>query len=177
MSNIFPEYYDRVAERSFAPLTLDHLGRLAVIAADELDDRFRRNPQWAGYADRVLGVMLAQGGALHYLDGQTGVKDLDVFTFFADDPDHPFPRRWPRNTRDFGPSDLGRHPADTGYVGRRIDHMTRALPVPVGTDPIVAVQEYLSIARTSKTRELAAKAMVGISPPDIRGVQVWPRAS
>ena len=36
-------------------------------------------------------VALGQGAARHYLDGQTGVKDFDVWTFFAAAPTRPYP--------------------------------------------------------------------------------------
>jgi hypothetical protein len=41
---------------------------------------FARNPRWSPYKSRLLCVVLAQGGALHYLTRSTGVKDLDVWT-------------------------------------------------------------------------------------------------
>ena len=35
------------------------------------------------YESRRLAAALAQGAALHFLDGRTSVKDLDVWTFYA----------------------------------------------------------------------------------------------
>jgi hypothetical protein len=57
----------------------------------------------ARYRDRLLCVALCRGGALHYLDRSNGVKDFDVWTFFAALPDR-YPDRalYRRNkARDF----------------------------------------------------------------------------
>ena len=43
------------------------------------------------YRDRRLAVVLAQGAALHYVDHCHGVKDLDVWTFYAAVPGERFP--------------------------------------------------------------------------------------
>src|ERR1700727_1064079 len=57
---------------------------------------------------------LYQGAALHYLDGKNGVKDFDVWSFYAALGDGPFPYRW-RGTADFGPSRFGRYPGDPPF--------------------------------------------------------------
>lgn len=47
-------------------------------------DLFARHPHGAGrYAGRLLCRALCQGAALHYLDGKNGVKDFDVWSFYA----------------------------------------------------------------------------------------------
>jgi len=86
---------------------------------------------------RLLGRDLCQGAALHYVDGRNGVKDFDVWSFYAQHDDWPFPARW-RGTRDFGPSKFGRYPGDPpGYAGRRVDLLGRSLPaVPAPTQPM-----------------------------------------
>ncbi|MBA2471799.1 MAG: hypothetical protein H0V41_05980 [Pseudonocardiales bacterium] len=96
----------------------------------------------------MLLVALCQGAALHYLNGRTGVKDLDVYTFYSSHPVGPFPYRWPRPPCDFGSSELGRHPEDIGFVGRHVDLMGRSLDVPVNADSIEAVRHYLRHNRT-----------------------------
>jgi hypothetical protein len=45
--------------------------------------------------------------ALHHLDGSNGVKDFDVWSFYAALGEGPFPYRW-RGTADFGPALLKR---------------------------------------------------------------------
>lgn len=58
--------------------------RLAALAADAEAELFRRNPRGSGrYASRLLGRALCQGAALHYVDESNGVKDFDVWSFYA----------------------------------------------------------------------------------------------
>jgi hypothetical protein len=162
-----------LSERSQAPLTLDHLTRLAELAHADREDRFERRPRWGVYRDRILLVALCQGAALHYLDGRNGVKDLDVWTFYAGHPEGEFPARW-RVMADFGPSALGRHPDDAGFIGRHVDLIGRSLDVPSGADPVRAVRSYLRAARTTSARLLAGKAVVAVDPPRLRGTTIWP---
>jgi hypothetical protein len=64
-------------DRSLAPIDLADLLRLAALAADAEAGLFERNPHGSGrYADRLLGRALCQGAALHYVNGQNGVKDF-----------------------------------------------------------------------------------------------------
>ena len=65
--------------------------RLAALAADAEAELFRRNPQGSGrYAGRLLGRALCQGAALHYVNESNGVKDFDVWSFYAQPDDWPF---------------------------------------------------------------------------------------
>jgi ribonuclease HI len=163
-----------VTERSFEPLTIADLARLADFAQLDRADRFRRRPQWAPYRDRILLVALCQGAASHFVDGRNGVKDFDVYTFYAEDPEiGQFPPRW-RLTADFGESKFGQHPEDVGYRGRRIDLIGRSLPAAPSAEPIAAVRGYLARAKTETAKQLAKKALVAIDPPHLRGVVVWP---
>src|SRR3546814_3059616 len=80
--------------RSYEPLTKADLKRLGEIAADDRADLFRRKPETAHlYGDRLFAVALCQGGALPYLDGKNGIKDLDVWRFFKPNPQRQFPYR------------------------------------------------------------------------------------
>ena len=111
-------------------------------------------------------VALCQGGALHFIDGQTGVKDLDVWTFYYKPPSIDFPYR--RHARkDFGPSQL------TNWI-RRVDLMARSLPHRPGTDPAKMPHEYLKNKHTKTAYYLAKKSFVLIDPSSRRGEIVWP---
>jgi hypothetical protein len=149
--------------------------RLAVLAADAEAELFRRNPLGSGrYAGRLLGRILCQGAASHYVNRDNGVKDFDVWSFYAEHDDWPFPARW-RGTRDFGPSKFGRFPGDPPrYAGRRVDLLGRSLPVALGADPADAIRRYLSARRTKSAKALAAKAAVLIHPQGRTGEIVWP---
>jgi hypothetical protein len=162
-------------ERSPARIELSDLLRLAELAADAEAELFVRNPGGSGrYAGRLLGRALCQGAALHFVDQQNGVKDFDVWSFYAQLDDWPFPPRW-RGTRDFGPSKFGRYPDDPPrYLGRRVDLLGRSLPVPLGTDPVAAIRLYLAARRTTSALELAKKAAVLIDPRERVGEVAWP---
>ena len=78
--------------RSLARIETSDLLRLASLAAEVEAGLFARHPDGAGrYAGRLLCRALCQGAALHYLDGKNGVKDFDVWSFYAVLSDGPFP--------------------------------------------------------------------------------------
>jgi hypothetical protein len=108
------------------------------------------------------------------VDGHNGVKDFDVWTFYAEHPDGPFPYR--RVARlDFGPSKFGRMPNDIRpYRGRRVDLIGRSLLVRLNADPVDALRGYLATSRTGSARALGRKAVVLVDPAHLRGVTVWP---
>jgi len=140
--------------------------RLAEIAAADLADLFERKPHLGRlHRDRVLCVALCQGAALHYLDGRTGVKDFDVWTFFSAGEGRPFPFR--RRGR-------GSFDASGPFGGKRVDLMGRTLPEPRDADPLEAVRRYLGAGRTRSSRLLAEKAVVMLAPAHLRGTVAWP---
>jgi hypothetical protein len=84
-------YMSEESDRSLAPIEIADLLRLAALAADAEAELFRRNPDGSGrYAGRLLGRALCQGAALHYVNGRNGVKDFDVWSFYARYDDWPF---------------------------------------------------------------------------------------
>jgi hypothetical protein len=163
------------SDRSLARIERTDLLRLAALAADAEADLFRRNPQGSGrYAGRLLCRALCQGAALHYVNKRNGVKDFDVWSFYAQYDDWPLPARW-RETRDFGPSKFGRYPADLPrYSGRRVDLLGRSLPAEPGADPADILRRYLATRRTDSAKALAAKAVVLTHPENRVGEIVWP---
>jgi hypothetical protein len=135
---------------------------------------FERYPQWQHlYRNRILAVCLCQGAALHYVDGTNGVKDFDVWTFYAMQPEAPFPWRR-RSTKDFGISKFGKHPKDTRYLGRRVDLFGRAIDRERREEPVQAIQRYLRLEYTESARRLAMKPVVVIDPEAQRGKIIWP---
>jgi hypothetical protein len=162
-----------LSERSFEAIDRADLDRLAGIARADLEARLERRPQWAIYRDRILCVALVQGAALHYVDGRNGIKDLDVYTFFAAHPARPFPVRW-RTTADFGSDKFGRQTIEPDRHGRRVDLFGRSLDVPLRADPVEAVRAYLRVGRTETSRRLAQKAAVLLHPERLRGTVAWP---
>ncbi len=168
--------------RSYEPITFDDLARLAAIASADRDRFFRKRPE---YRHRVLCTALCQGAALHFVDvaaghaEPNGVKDFDVWSFFAAIPGQRFPANRRMTHADLGPSMLGRWDGEPKeyrhFTGRRVDLLMRALPVRVGADPVAALRAYLAEPRTGSARQLALKGVVLIDPADRRGEIAWPR--
>ncbi|MBP2237107.1 hypothetical protein J2Z31_003621 [Sinorhizobium kostiense] len=133
---------NEVAVRSYELLTSADLERISSVAMEALAGIFDRAPVAGLYRDRLLLLALAQGGALHYLNGTNGIKDFDVWAFFEAGAAKPFPHR-KRWSTDFGPSRFGRHPDDAGYSGRRLDLMGRSITLGNGDPPQDAVRRWL----------------------------------
>jgi hypothetical protein len=75
-------------DRSLARIDEADLLRLATLAADAEAELFERHPRGSGrYAGRLLGRALRQGAALYYVNGKNGVKDFDVWSFYAQHDD------------------------------------------------------------------------------------------
>jgi hypothetical protein len=192
--------------RTFEPLTRDHLDRLADLAARD-HEAFTRPAGRPEYRQRRVLAVLAQGAARHYLDclaghepaSRRGVKDLDVWTFYAAIPGDAFPAARREAHADFGPSTLGRQSYDlagartareralwrrwAAYEGRRVDFLLRALPVQPDApyaEIIQAVQDWLrrGAAAVSPKKPsawyLAQKAVVTLTPASHRGQVLWP---
>lgn len=168
---------DRSA-RSLARIDRNDLLRLAKLAADVEAGLFARHPQGAGrYSGRLLCRALCQGAALHYLNASNGVKDFDIWSFYSERDDGPFPYRW-RGTADYGPSKFGRYPDDPpSFTGRRVDLLGRSLAATLDADPAAVLRNYLSATRARSAKELAAKAVVLINPEERAGEIVWPEAA
>jgi hypothetical protein len=146
-----------------------HLRRLAEIAARDRERFLLGHPE---YRRRLVAVVLAQGAAQHYDDmlrgkpHPKGVKDIDVWSFFAAIPGNRFPANRRYTYADFGPSSLGRQRFRTtgiteshrrrirkwqAYEGRRVDLFLRALPVRVHADPVDAIRDWLTDGATYVT--------------------------
>jgi hypothetical protein len=71
-------------DSSLARIDVADLLRLAALAAEAEAELFVRRPRGSGrYAGRLLGRALCQGAALHHVNGKNGVKDFDVWSFYA----------------------------------------------------------------------------------------------
>ena len=160
--------------RSYEPLEKEDLSRLGKIAADDRTDLFRRKPETGRlYSDRLFAVALCQGGALHYLDGKNGIKDLDVWSFFKPNSKRQFPYRR-RAQLDFGEPKFGQSEDAPSFVGRRVDHIGRAIPDTDYSDPVAVLRRYLRTGATDSARRLAEKAVILIEPAHLFGTVVWP---
>lgn len=158
------------SDRSMEKINQADLERIGRFATTNFADFVARNPRWKPYQDRIVAIALCQGAARHYLDGKHGVKDIDLWFFFAEIPGAPFPPR-PVRHADFGPSKFGRGP-ETELTGRRVDLMGRSLPCGPDADPALAIKAWLE-HRTASARALAEAPIVLLFPPTHIGEVVW----
>ena len=101
----------RAEKRSYERITIDDLKVLRDLALKDLRDFFRRCSRYKLYDDSLILIALCQGAALHYINGNMGIKDFDVWSFFAEVPLVRFPhRRW--IIMDSGLAKFGVHPND-----------------------------------------------------------------
>lgn len=165
---------DLESVRSLESIDKNDLRRLAELAAEVEASLFERKPAGAGRYAGQLCRALCQGAALHYVDARNGVKDFDVWSFYAERGNGPFPYRW-RGTADYGPSKFGRSPGDPpSYTGRRVDFLGRSLRTSLDAEPVSAVRNYLAARNTTSAKELAAKVVVLIYPRELLGQVIWP---
>ena len=162
-------------ERSFERINRSDLRRLARIARTQREDFFERHPEWAMlYRRRMVCAALCKDAALHFVNGSTGVAAFDVWTFYAEHPEAPFPFRQLAKA-DFGKSKFGRGAENPqAYQGRRVELRGRSLDCRPGGDPIEVLQRYLRSGQTRSARELRDKALVLIEPDQFAGTVVWP---
>lgn len=160
------------AMRSLVPVTRSDLLRLGQVTREDREDLFARLPPYRVLADRILAVALCQGAALHFLDGQNGVKDFDVWTFYAAHSEVRYPPRR-RAARDFGNPKFGQSPDRPEFVGRRVDLHGRSLEAVPDEDPTETLRSYLLMGGTRSARHLATKAVVMIEPAALTGTVVW----
>lgn len=177
-----PRIVSDMGGRSYEPISDEELAILDRIAAADRERFYARRGE---YRNRLLCAALCQGAGLHYVDVArgseqlNGVKDFDVWSFFAALPAERFPADRRIVHVDFGASKFGRWDGERErfryYQGRRVDLLMRALPVPVDADPADALAAYLATGRTTSARMLAAKGVVLIDLTDRRGEIVWPQ--
>ena len=157
-------------KRSYERITPEELEILLKIALDDFKDFVRRKPRYRPLKDTLLLIALCQGAAMHYIDGVTGVKDFDVWLFFAEIEGIPkFPPRR-RKSYNIAFKRFGLKRVD--ILGRSID---KDIVESCGREPVCCIIRYLSEKRTRTARELAKKAVVGLYPEKFFGKVLWPK--
>ena len=161
--------------RSLERITRADLKKLARIVRTEREEFFGRHPEWAMlYRKRLVCVALCKDAALHFVNGSTGVDVFDVWAFYAEHAEAPFPFQQLIKA-DLGKSKFGRDAANPdAYQGRRIELRGRSLDYKPGGDPIEVLQRYLRSGETPSARELRDKAVVLIEPERFLGYVAWP---
>ena len=163
-----------VEERSNEKITINDLKQLRDLALEDLQDFFNRCQRYKPYRTSLILIALCQGAALHYLDGYTGVKDFDVWSFFTEIPTVRFPYRRLKKVES-GLVKFGVHPLyfRWNYKSRHVDLLMRRFRTDIVKrnrgDPQGCITEYLTRGGTKSARELAKKAVIGLYPDVILG--------
>ena len=128
---------------------------------------------------RHIATTLCQGAALHYVNKKNGIKDFDVWFFYAEHSKLTYPYRALKKV-DSKLVKFGRSSRDIAwsFEGRRVDLMGREIDSDIiksnNHDPITCIREYLTRSRTESATKLAEKAVVGLHPNNILGKVIWP---
>lgn len=152
--------------RSFAAMTREDLVRLHKKVGEAHKLYTAQRPDLRG---KLIAGCLAQGAAAHYIDGETGIKDIDLWLFYDGRAlGKGMPNRTIR-TLDFGPSAHGRHPDDdpARFAGRRIDAMARSVTLHL-QDPPSAVRAWLA-GSTASARMLRTRPVIIVWPMHVLG--------
>ena len=122
----------------------------------------------------MLLVALWQGAALHYLDclrgakKKNGVKDLDVYSFYAKDPKLPWPYRR-HGKADFGESEFGYY----SHAGRPFEPDGPGPAREARWRPGRGSSLVVDHQREPTPQHLRQKAVVGPYPARYRGKIIW----
>lgn len=166
MSTAAPE------SRSYLPIELSDLQRLAEISRKDREDFFKSHSEWEeAYQNRVLCIALCQGAAKHFIDGKTGIHDFDVYTFYHQNPKKPWYAKRIKNY-DFGDAKFGQSQDAPDFIGRRVDCFGRAITVNAGESATDALRRWLTERPTDTAKFLSQKAVVLLEPDC--GTVVWP---
>jgi hypothetical protein len=153
--------------RLYQEITAEDLQILGDLASQDRADFFQRKPRYAVLTHHIIAVALCQGAALHFVDGTNGVKDFDVWSFYSSSAGIQYPPRRLKHRQFPLPK----------FQNRRVDFLGRTLAASPDTDPIQAIQHYLSDCRSSTAKALSKKAVVLIEPQALLGTVVWPDES
>jgi hypothetical protein len=159
--------------RSYRTIEVADLRRLALIARKDQVEFFDNYPKWAIlYSGREICIALCQGAALHYVDGNTGINDFDVYIFYRRHPDKDL---YPKRIKfyDFGDARFGQSQDKPDFIGRRVDCLVRSIDAIENENAEISIQRYLINRETDTARLLASKAVILLEPNC--GKVIWPR--
>ena len=160
--------------RTYEKLTIEDLKEIEQYAKEELK-RFLNevgNPKgkYRVYENKLIAICLCQGAAQHFVDGKTGIKDIDVWFFFKEDKNVKIPDI--KNMR------YSVHKKFTNIGDKSIDFLKKAIKQDIinkseSVKPEDILKSYLQNGNTSTSKYLASKSVVGLFPPEILGKIIW----
>lgn len=171
---------NRFLERSYERITIADLDALKNLALIEQKSFFDRNPKYREpYQNALIAITLCQGAALHFLDDKNGIKDFDIWYFYARVTNMKYPPRAMKlvdsRMQKFG---VNPNDANRGYVGRRIHLLGRDIDCQHRRgqhDPRECIIRYLVTRKTETARRLSEKGVIGLYPATIFGKVIWPK--
>ena len=165
--------------RSYKKITKDDLLRLRKIAIDYQKELCKKRVKYKSL--ERLCICLCQGAGKHYIDGTTGVRDFDVYTFYKKNGvNYPYRNVVIRDFQDnkFGTTDGYSEKVQNklkDFTGRKVDIMGRQISVNKNETFKASVERYLSTEPTETAHFLAKKGVVVLDPLDNLGDILWPR--
>jgi len=160
--------------RTCEKLTKEDLKEIEQYAKEELKRLFNEVGKPKGkykvYENKLIAICLCQGAAQHFVDGKTGIKDIDVWFFFEEDKDVKIP-----NFKNMRKSVSKKF---TNIGEKRIDFLKKAIKEDIinkseSEKPEDILKSYLQNGHTSTSKLLAQKSVVGLFPPDIFEKIIW----
>lgn len=160
-------------DRSMDEITKDDLKKMLEITLKSNEEFLKRKPKYKSL--KKLCVCLCQGGGKHYVDGKTGLRDIDIYTFYEDHPTIKYPYRR-RAIEDFGKSKFGKNTkADKDFIldfdGKPMDIMGRQIEFENNYED--SIKKYLSEAKTKTAYYLSLKNVVVLEPIEDLGKVIW----
>jgi hypothetical protein len=155
--------------RTYEKLTKEDLKEIEQYAKEELK-RFLNKEKYKVYENKLIAICLCQGAAQHFVNGKTGIKDIDVWFFFEEDKDVKIP-----NFKNMRKSVSKKF---TNIGEKRIDFLKKAIKEDIinkseSEKPEDILKSYLQNGNTSTSKHLAKKSVIGLFPTEIFGKIIW----
>lgn len=160
--------------RTYIGITPEDLEEIKQYALEELNRFLHECGSPAGkykvYKGKLVAICLCQGVAAHFVDGKTGINDVDVWFFFQENEDVKIPNiKNMRYSKELKFERLGE---------KRIDFLKKAIrrnifEVSKSSEPTDVLNAFLRSANTASSRELAKKPVIGLYPTSIFASIIW----
>ncbi len=149
--------------RTFEKITRHDLRELLVVGERVMDQFFVDKPRYAPFRNKLVLVALCQGAADHYCDGITGIKDYDVWFFYAHMQGVSMPRSSIKKC----------YPEFNCYKGKKVDVLRRSDSAFKKGDVKASISRYLTNPTNPTPICLSGKAVIGLYPPEVMGEKLW----
>ena len=149
--------------RTFEKITRRDLDEILAVGNNVMSDFFVNNPRYKPLRNKLVLVALCQGAADHYCDGTTGIKDYDVWFFYAHMQGVSMPRSSIKKC----------YPGFNCYKDKKVDVLRRSDSAFKKGDVKASSRRYLTNPSNSTPIRLSEKAVIGLYPPEVMGKKLW----